>query len=497
MTTGTGTDTIAFGDGSPGRGLPPREREDTGRKRPLLVGGVAALVLALAGGAFAAYSIGVFGAVGPQPDTVIPANALVYAAVDLNPSAKEKLGAYQLAKKFDDNVKLTSVDTFKDDVLAELIESEGSYDYEKDFKPWIGDRVALALLPAPGTGDGITPVLAVESHDEAKATAAMDAIRARGSDPGVDDQQELAYAFRDSFVLISDDQQELDAAVTATETLDADPTYTHDMAALGGDQIARVWVDLAGVAAALPADIGSELPPEALAELTGTIATGIHADADYLEYTSHTFGVGALEALQGAAPVGLVDTFPEDADLAVEVSNLGAMLADAGELFRESDFLGIEDDLGVDASAESLLAMFGTDFAAVSAIADEFRLAGRVTTGDAERGQQLATSLVEEADPGFLTRPVDGGYAFGFDDAWLATAAERSGTLAETEEFQRAVGDTGDAIAVLFVDLDAVLAALDSGNGDFVEEYDALDAVGVVASMDGDHGQMRLRITVD
>jgi hypothetical protein len=42
-----------------------------------------------------------------------------------------------------------------------------------------------------------------------------------------------------------------------------------------------------------------------------------------------------------------------------------------------------------------------------------------------------------------------------------------------------------------------MLAALDSGNGDFVEEYDALDAVGVVASMDGDHGQMRLRITVD
>jgi hypothetical protein len=50
--------------------------------------------------------------------------------------------------------------------------------------------------------------------------------------------------------------------------------------------------------------------------------------------------------------------------------------------------------------------------------------------------------------------------------------------------------------AVLFVVLDAMLAALDSGNGDFLE-YDALDAVGVVASMHGDHGQMRLRITVD
>src|SRR6185503_3279771 len=49
---------------------------------------------------------------GPQPEDVLPANAVAFVKLDLNPSAGQKLAVYQLASRFPKvKSKVTSEDT--------------------------------------------------------------------------------------------------------------------------------------------------------------------------------------------------------------------------------------------------------------------------------------------------------------------------------------------------------------------------------------------------
>ncbi|MGH3333134.1 MAG: hypothetical protein ACRDPJ_17695, partial [Nocardioidaceae bacterium] len=51
--------------------------------------------------------------------------------------------------------------------------------YDTDIAPWIGDRAAVAVLPAPGTEDEVTAAVVVEFTDEAKMRAALDKVQAK------------------------------------------------------------------------------------------------------------------------------------------------------------------------------------------------------------------------------------------------------------------------------------------------------------------------------
>ncbi|MGH3333638.1 MAG: DUF3352 domain-containing protein, partial [Nocardioidaceae bacterium] len=168
-------DTVSFGRGTPGKDDPPEASEapqdfeafeilqpfepdprgePAGRGKRFLIGG---LVAGLVGGvAFGGIAVGMFlSGGGTQPEDVLPADTIAFARIDLDPSAGQKLNAVRLLDKF------PSLDAKGDDLKATLLEdmfddNPFGMKYDTDIAPWIGDRAAVAVLPAPGTEDEVT-----------------------------------------------------------------------------------------------------------------------------------------------------------------------------------------------------------------------------------------------------------------------------------------------------------------------------------------------------
>lgn len=500
-------------------------------KRKVLAPVAAATVVALgAGAAFAAYQFGVFGAPGDQPAVAVPGTAFAYAAVDFNPSAKEKVGAYQLAKKFP-SAKVTSKDSIKDDLLKNLFSDLPGINYATDIKPWVGDRAAIAAVPAPGTNDGVTPLAVIAYTDKAKAQAGLAKIKkaaltqvnaATGqtitndgtttvtsladgvtleSDPNTpaaipERQATVAYAFKGNYVLIADNAKELDAAVAAKTTLDKDPTFTHDMNALGADQFARAWVNGKALVAALPKD--ADLPPTFTDRFTGTLAVAAHAAGDYLEVTGKTFNMKAA-ADATSHQVHLVHNLPGEANVAFEGTGIGQSLATAWDAYKDNDPFGIAEQAPKAGLTlpDDLTNIFGTDFA----------IAAHITKSDAnvlvqaETPNPAASKTVLDRlgalDPSapVTTQTTSTGYVSTTDTKgdWLKDALNSGGALGQTDPFTKAVphAETSDAYLYLHVaDLFDEFKVTDE------QDLARLDAIGLSATSHGPDGEFTLRVTL-
>lgn len=475
------------------------------RRRRLVTAGATGLTVAVvAAGAFAAYQIGVFGAPGDQPATVIPDSAVAYAAIDFNPSAKAKLGAYELVRKFP-SADVSSEDSVKDDLLGAILDGE-DVNYARDIKPWLGDRAAFALLPAPGTDDGFTPlaVLAVTDRDAARAgLTALEKEAGTAVNPLTGDDltgrpaagDVFSYAFKDGYVLVGDNQKEVDAATAATRSLADDPTFAHDIDALGPDQLARAWVDTRAAFALVPDAEKAGMPAEVADRFSGTLAVGAHADGDYLEIVGQSYG-GKPTGTQ-PQPVGLTGTFPADTDVAVEVTGLGRSLTKAWGTYRTLDpfaVAGQARQIGI-RLPDDLMNVFGSDFAVAVKAAEQVQVAVGATTPDPGASKRVVDRLLPflGADAsGVRVTSTAHGYAAATDPGWLHQGATGTGTLTDTDAFRRAVPDAADANAFVYVDIADLARLFDSHDRDL----GALEAFGASATTDGTGGRFRLRLTV-
>src|SRR5689334_5001292 len=111
----------------------------SGTRRGLVIGaGVLAVALVGGGVAVAASKLGGGGA---QPDEAVPASAVAFFGVDLDPSSGQKLDALRFARKFPD-----ARDSLKSDDprqgLFEALKKDGSVQgsWATDVEPWLGDR---------------------------------------------------------------------------------------------------------------------------------------------------------------------------------------------------------------------------------------------------------------------------------------------------------------------------------------------------------------------
>ncbi len=190
-------------------------------------------VLALAAvGVVGAAAVGGWAAVslmsgGSQPAAAVPANALAYVSLDLDPSARQKLEAVRILKKFpalDDELGLDA----RDDLRRWIFERSGldscpGVDYDEDLAPWVGERAAVAVLPATGAKKTPNPVLALQVKDAEKAASSLDAIVACRADTSNGHHEprpaDVGFAVGDGYVLLAQSdtvaQQAVDAAADA------------------------------------------------------------------------------------------------------------------------------------------------------------------------------------------------------------------------------------------------------------------------------------------
>ena len=482
--------------------------QPAGRSRlPMLLAiGAAAAAVAVAGGALVLASF--LGGGGSQPEDVVPANAIAFAKIDLDPAASQKLAVYRLAERFPTTQdRVTSEEGVKDQLLSALFESDGDVDYDRDIAPWIGDRVGVAALPGAGEEPDVLAVIAYT--DRAGAESAMRRLQ--------EDDDETFFAFSDAadYVLLGESQAVVDAAAKPEQVLADAPAWKDALAALDGDQIVTAWADLGAVWDALPResvdDVAQEYGLPDGFDVAGKVVLGARAAKDHVELIGRTLDVRTPQLPSTSAGTGkgsdMVARLPADTVAAMSMTNLGAAMADLfDKVYADSgdDPLGILDaaeEVGVTLPGD-LRALLGEE--TLAAVGKE-GFAMRTRSADVDGAFRTASALLgaasEEEDVPMLRR-LDDGIAVASTPEQLDAVSRNDGGLGASPAFRTAVPDSAGAGMLVYIDIAQAITLTEdmSGGSAAGDELPAdvrkLESFGMTSSGDARNGTFRMRLTV-
>ncbi|GAB3144686.1 DUF3352 domain-containing protein [Microbispora hainanensis] len=480
----------------PGPPAPPRSEGRRGR------GWIIALVAAVlvgvvaGGGVWAASKLS---GGGTQPQDVLPANAMAYVRLDLDPSAGQKLALFGIARKFsatrdafggDDPRKALVTALQKDDPELSKI------DYARDVEPWLGDRVGLAVLPGDGGGDPVG-ALAVQVKDEAAARTGI-AKMGLGGKGGL--------AFRDGYAVIATSQKLADEYVKAAP-LSGDPHFAADLGALGEQGVLSFWMDVEKVAGAGWSEVAAT---PVLEQIKGMrFAGALRFSGDYAELAGITRGGTAVQGRPEPVSIG---ELPASTVAAASVSGLGDLLreqwpsieqaaSDSGgasvrqalDQARAQYGLSLPDDLATLLGRTFTLALDEQDLdGALPRI-------GAVVTTDTAKARDVVDRLRGhlngmERSADIATAEGDGRFVIASTQEY-ADALNGGGTLGESETFRLAVPDAANATYAVYADLDRLeklyLRAL---NDQERADAEKLRAVGLSGTHGEDGSTFTLRV---
>jgi hypothetical protein len=489
----------------------------TRRKWPWILSGIAAaLVLLLGGGAFAAFQALKGG--GAQPESVVPADTVAFAKLDLNPSAAQKVAAVRFMNRIPGVGDAFAQNKDPRRSVFDLLARSGSLpaglSFDRDIKPWVGDRIAIAVRPAAGvtaTGRTAAPeiVVAVEAKDDKQARTGLARITAAAD-------QHFGVAFRGGYALLAERQDIADRAVAddGKGTLADNTQFRGDMKLLGGQGVSSGWADLAKLARLA----GSSLPMAsqnfgAQARLSYTVRFTSDSVEAVAKVIGDTSGYSAPAA--GGPSIG---DLPASTAVAVEVNGVDKSIDRGWKAFRSNlSQLGstgsgpTPDDLVTQFSEEfgltlpaDLKVLFGSqllvavDFVGPSAGP---RIAARARTDGAAAAAVLAklrnsVALKGSSWPLTSQRTPD-GIAVATSPDYLKTVLSRSGaTLASDKNFRAAVPDAARPDVTAYANLDAIAQAMRRGgaSADDLKAISAFRALGASSSTDNGVGTFRVRL---
>ncbi|MEI2825216.1 MAG: DUF3352 domain-containing protein [Dermatophilaceae bacterium] len=206
-----------------------------GSKVPILatIGVVGAM--ALGGGAFAYSKLA---STGTQPDAVIPASAVGFVRVDLDPSAGQKVAAVRFLDKIPAVKRAQEAGGDPRESLWKSIAGQdkklSDVSYENDIKPWLGSRAAAAVLPQATAKDEPVAMFAVAVTDEGRARDSLTSILAKKGVTNTDVTIKSGYA-----ILTEKSSTSIVMAEIEKGSISTNQTYLADVKALGrpGDRL--------------------------------------------------------------------------------------------------------------------------------------------------------------------------------------------------------------------------------------------------------------------
>ncbi|MBS43142.1 MAG: hypothetical protein CMH83_08300 [Nocardioides sp.] len=546
---------MSYGYGGDGGPMPP-EPPRRGRRRALVLGGALVGVLALSGAGWWAWAA--FTQQGDQPAEALPASTVGYVAVDLDPSGAQKLEAIRTLRKFPAFTEATGLDV-DDDVRERIFdeisaEADCDVDYAADVEPWLGNRFAVAAVPADDAGGGDDPVVPVGVLQITDAGAAEDGLTTL-ADCG--DGGEGGFAVGDGWAVVAE-TDEIAAAVLdagADDPLSDDGDYQEWTDAAGDAGIVSAYAapgagDL--IAEAMTSELGggdvcvddpfcddfSPLGPDAaiieqaLGDFDGAALT-VRFDGGALEVESaFSGGAGLAGALTGGSLLGsggdaytTVGSLPADTVLAyglghepgwVEqlVGQFGAM-SGLGEDDLDQAFAEAEAELGISVP-EDLETLLGESVAVSLGDVSDLDLDALATDptglpltvkvqGDAEEIDGVLDTLLANPalgpDAALVQRASDDDtVVVGFDEARAESMLDDGG-LGDSDVFRSAVPDAEGATGIFFADLGAVDPLLDqladAGEPELADNLRPLEAIGMSSSDDDGVTHGLLRVTTD
>lgn len=540
-----------------GSDTPPPDPEDPTAPRRVrspwvLVTAALGIVGAAAGGWAAAQLLGG----GDGPATAVPAIAVGYVAVDLDPGAAQKIEALQMAKKFPalaEELDLGVRDDLRRWFFEQAFGERGcDLDYDRDVAAWVGDRVALAAVPDDDAP--VAPLLVLQATDQEAARSAVAAIDActtaaregvGGEEPvGPDDEPtSTGVAFVGDYVLVTEEQEDADAFAAAAQAapLAEDPAFEEWMAAVGEPGVVTAYVAqdapraMTATAAQLQDEVGGSAPPlDDVAERTRALWKDFEGMAAVVRFADGALEVETVgRGLPGTAteptgpsladlPAGTAAAFThslrdgwfEDvADALFGVFSAGESEEDFWAGLEAGSGLELPEDVerllgdGVSLSVDASLDPEGLDVGPgdLPAVPVALRIAG-----DTAEIRSVLDRLLRLAGPAadqVVVEESDGLVVVGLDPTYVDRVLTERG-LGEQEGFTGVVPEAGRATSALFVGFDAGapagepdgagwLARLAGDDAEARANLEPLDALGISAWSDGDVQHGLLRLTTD
>ena len=463
-------------------------------RRGVAIGVAIGVVGAVAGGGWAALALMSDGA---QPADAVPADALAYVSVDLDPSAGQKVEALRIAGKFPalrDELGLDAGDDlrrwlFDESGLAECAD----LDYDDDVAPWIGERAAFALLPG---GNEPRPVVALAVDDEDRAASTLSGLEGCGPE-----RSEVGVAVDEGYAVVAQTSQVARAALDAAARapLADDPGFLEWTSAAGEPGIVTGY--LAPGAPAAFSELADRMPRRGMDPRPGpgmgpwagagggglaALAQDFEGLGAVMRFADGTVEVevatGGLPGGRGPGAEGLVSgvrDLPASTGAAFSAALPPGWLQDALEDLSRASGMPLapllaaaeaRTGLSLPQDVETLLGegasvVVDSDLEAGRALEREdlsgLRAGVRVL-GDPEEITPVLDKLRRALPPSKAKLVVERGegvVAFGFDADYVAALAD-TGQLGSEPRFRDAVPEAERSAASGFVDFDA-------GNGWF------------------------------
>ncbi|MFC3997113.1 hypothetical protein ACFOVU_14365 [Nocardiopsis sediminis] len=367
---------------------------------------------------------------GPQPETVLPASAVVFAKVDLKPSGGQLANYAQFVGRLPDSMQ-DEIDPEADpaeEIVSAMVDELGvDMDYEQDFEPWLGRRFGVAGWPAADSAaavsDGLAVAFALAVEDEDAATAALGQLE--------DEAGGFTFEVRDDFALLAPNDAalaELRGEVDNAPLAD-DDAFTQDMEVVGGDSIAAAWMNLDAAAGLASPELGQAT------DATGRVAIGLNIEAEYAELRGDMFdvsvdGVSLGDYATEDRGLELMGDLPDGTAMAVGVNGLDSIVQQVVDE-NPGDFGDVEagmSELGL-TYPDGLTQLLGT----------------RTAVGLTDP-QGLLSDFMDFGGTGPSSTPSMQLRALGADAAALEDIVEQSST--SSYETPPGVSTDGDAVVV-------------------------------------------------
>ncbi len=512
--------------GPPDYGQPYQERPQRRGVKALVIALVVAVVVA--GSAFAVYKLDPFNTFSSEPAAAeaIPADALFYVGVDLDPSAQQKVKAVQFLNHFPAfkasiDVRDANSDIRKTIFDQALEQTPCDVSFDDDVAPWLGNKFAGAGMPASASGEAPDFVFALEVTDEA---GAKDGLKKLASCGGGDSS--FGLAFTGGYALVAETQELADKFATDVEekSLADDGDFTADLDSLGGVGFATLWVN---VDDAIRLFGPPQLASGDLDFLTNTYkraAATVRFENDSVEIVASTFGdnqdiehgdnkiVDLPESTAFAvSEAGGARRVDQAYDAVVEAAKSSGVDVE-GQIadFEAQTGLSIPEDIAT-VLGENI--MFAVDADGLSADAlqsadpDQINAGVRFTSdpGDLTAIYDKVLALVQDEtgrDFPVSKKDLDDGLVVATNDAY-ADELSQDGSLGETDAFQSVTDDAQSKEFVLFFDFDSIedqiveAVQADGESSEVIENIRPIQAFGLTSEVEGDYAVTTFRMSVN
>ena len=502
------------------------------RRKPAawwVVGGVVALVAVLIGGiTYGARSLS--GGGGAQPEDALPAGAVAFAKVDLDPAAGQKIDAIRFLRKFPSVRGRLALDADLRKVLFDAVAGDAGWNkvnFAHDVEPWLGQRVGVAAYSPKAFAHGAsaggmqTPsvVVALQVGNEGKARAGLDQLIAASTGPN-----KPGYVVRGGYALLAQSKSLATSAADAVAkgTMADSATFASDIKGLD-DGIMSFWVDgaaassLGSVANLYGLGVPGVTGAQGSALSHARLVSSLRFDGpDVLEIAGRVKGspeiAGPNVAVKGFADLpattvaaiglaggdGVVDGAWKSLRKQLDASKGASDSFDNAVGQAESQYgLRLPDDIKLLLGSNLLLALDRTGLDKAN-----IQVGAHVTTADPKRADALIGRLIRDLPtaalgvPKVVHRVTGDGYVLASSAAQAGRLTQSSAgkRLGDLDAFRRAMPDVDRARFAVWVDVHGLLAPMLGGGAD-VPDLKPIAGFGITATSDGSgNGSFRARL---